>query len=305
VLAWSPIAQELAVGGRSGLVQLWHIGNTPQLTRSLSGLHAGPGQAEAIQGIAFSPNGRLIAADDASETVQPGGQLPALGRGVSRASSLAIWQTDSGKLSSGLYPLGLGRGSAPFDPLAFSPNSRLVAVGAPDGSDLVIDTATTQRRPRLCTIGGEYTSSLAFSPRGTLAAGSVGGIVQMWDPISGHCLADPVPVATGPVASIAFDPSGQRLATTASQDGTTKLFATSTLEQQGKALTTDHGAPASAIFGPHGISLLVVNDRGDGFILPTSLAAWEQRACTIAGRNLTRQEWDLFVPGQRYTRICP
>jgi DNA-binding beta-propeller fold protein YncE len=133
----------------------------------------------------------------------------------------------------------------------------------------------------------------------------VSGNVQMWDPISSRALADPVPVTAGPVAGIAFDPTGQRFATTASQDGTVKLFATSTLEQEGTTLITDQGAASSAIFGPHGNSLVVVNDLGDGFTLPTSPAAWEQQACTIAGRNLTRQEWDLFVPGQSYARTCP
>ncbi|MGN6167315.1 MAG: nSTAND1 domain-containing NTPase [Solirubrobacteraceae bacterium] len=302
-LAWAPTASELAVGGRSGVVQLWHSRGTPRLAESLSGLQAAPGQAEAIQGVAFSPDGRLIAADDASETVPPRGALPPSAPATNRVSFLAIWRTGSGKLSSGLYPLDLGSGPAPYGPLAFSPNSRLVAVGAPDGSHAVIDAVTAQRLPRLYPIGSEYTSSLAFSPHGTLATGTVTGIVQMWDPISGRRLADPFPVTASPVASIAFDPSGQRLAT-ASQDGTVKLFSASTLEQEGKTLTSEDGSAPSAIFGPHGNNLLVINNLGDGLILPTSPAAWAQRACAIAGRNLSRQEWNLFVPGQGYTRNC-
>lgn len=304
-LAWSPTAPELAVGGHSGLVQLWRVDGAARVARSLSGLQAVSGQAEAIQGIAFSPDGRLIAASDASETVQPASDLASHGPATRRVSSVAIWRTDTGKLSSGLYPLKLGTGPAPFDPLAFSPNSRLVAVAAPDGSDVVIDTATAQKRPRLRPIGGEYTSSLAFSPRGTLATGTVSGIVQMWDPLSGRHLADPLPVTAGPVAGIAFDPAGQRFATTGDQHGTVKLFATSTLDQEGRTLTTDHAGASSAVFGPHGNSLLVVNDLGDGVTLSTSPTAWEQQACAIVRRNLTRQEWDLFVPGQSYSRICP
>lgn len=304
-LAWSPTGRELAVGGHSGLVQLWRTDGTPRLERSLTGLYAASGKAEAVQAIAFSPDGRLIAASDASETTQAAGELPPPVPATRRSSSVAIWLTDTGKLSSGLYPLNLGTGLAPFDPLAFSPNSRLVAVGAPDGTDLVIYTATAQKPPRIHPSRGEYTSSLAFSPTGTLATGTEGGNVQMWDPISSRDLADPVPVTAGPVAAIAFDPTGQRVATTSSQNGTVKLFATSTLEQEGATLTTDPGAAASAIFGPHGNSLVVVNDLGDGFTLRTSPAAWEQQACAIAGRNLTRQEWARFVPGQSYTTTCP
>ena len=43
-LAWSPTRPLLAVAGYSGLVQLWRVDGTPRLARSLTGLHAVPGQ---------------------------------------------------------------------------------------------------------------------------------------------------------------------------------------------------------------------------------------------------------------------
>jgi WD40 repeat protein len=286
-------------------VQLWRVEGTPRLVRSLSGLQPPLGQLEAIQAIAFSPDGHLVAASDTRQTQQPvGGSFTSEPAGR-RVASLAIWRTDAGKLSSALYPLRLGTGPAPFDPLAFSPNSRLVAVSAPDGSDRIIDAATAQTWPTLHPIDGQYTTSLAFSPEGTLATGSVSGIVQLWDPIHGAQAAGPLPVTAGPVSSIAFDPTGQRFATTASQDGTVKLFATSTLQQEGTTLDTGQGAASTAAFGLLGDSLLIVSDDGSAITLPVSLAAWQQRACTIAGRNLTRPEWNRLVPGQGYTRICP
>jgi WD40 repeat protein len=131
------------------------------------------------------------------------------------------------------------------------------------------------------------------------------GIVQLWDPISGTQAAGPLPVTAGQVSSIAFDPTGQRFATTATQDGTVKLFTTSTLQQEGTTLNTDQGATSTAAFGLHGNSLLVVNDHGNAYTLPVSPTAWEQRACAIAGRNLTRQDWNRLVPGQSYSTICP
>jgi hypothetical protein len=36
-----------------------------------------------------------------------------------------------------------------------------------------------------------------------------------------------------------------------------------------------------------------------------SLGAWEQRACSVAGRNLTRAEWAQFVAGPAYKSVCP
>jgi WD40 repeat protein len=114
-----------------------------------------------------------------------------------------------------------------------------------------------------------------------------------------------VPVAAGPVTSIAFDATGERFATTGGQDGTVKLWFTSTLQQEGTALSIDKGAAASAAFEPGGARLLVINDHGNGFSWPTSLAAWQQRACTVAGRNLTHQEWSRFVTGHAYKKVCP
>ena len=35
-------------------------------------------------------------------------------------------------------------------------------------------------------------------------------------------------------------------------------------------------------------------------------AVWRERACTIAGRNLTPEEWRLYMPsGTDYRATCP
>jgi hypothetical protein len=49
----------------------------------------------------------------------------------------------------------------------------------------------------------------------------------------------------------------------------------------------------------------VIDDHGNGFTWPTSLAAWEQHACAVAARNLSRQEWARFVAEPRYATVCP
>jgi WD40 repeat protein len=279
------------------------VDGTPRLVRSLGGLQSVLGQPEAIQAIAFSPDGRFIAASDASKTLQRAGVFLLTPDPINRRlSSLAIWRAGSGEFVAGL---DLGTGIDSYNPLAFSPDGRVLAVGAPDGSAMIIDAATWQLRRTLQPVGGQPTGSLSFSPDGTLATGTLSGILQLWNPISGAQLAHPLPVAGGPISSIAFDPRGLRFATAGSQDGLVKLFATATLQQEGTTLNTEPGAEPTATFGPHGDTLLVVNNRGSAFTWPLSLAAWEQRACTIAGRNLTRQEWNRLVPGQAYTTVCP
>ena len=61
----------------------------------------------------------------------------------------------------------------------------------------------------------------------------------------------------------------------------------------------------TAAFGPRGAALFVIDARGNGFTWPMSLPRWEQRACVIAGRNLTAKEWRRYLPGQPYARVCP
>jgi DNA-binding SARP family transcriptional activator/WD40 repeat protein len=301
--AWSPTRPVLAVAGYSGLVQLWRVDGPPRLARSLTGLHAVPGAPEAIQALAFSPDGQLLAASDSSRTDTRGIVGTDLTQYGIHFAALAIWRASNGTLVVPQIDLGTGQGLA--GALAFSRDGKLLAASRPDSSVLILDPATGQVRQRVHPLGGDETVSLAFAPNGTLATGTGGGIIQLWNPVSGDQVAGPVAVAAGPVTSIAFDPTGRRFATTGGQDGTIKLWSSSTLQQEGTALNTEQGAATTAAFQPGGKALLVIDDHGNGFTWPTSLAAWERRACTIAGRNLTRAEWTRYLPGHPYTRICP
>ena len=35
------------------------------------------------------------------------------------------------------------------------------------------------------------------------------------------------------------------------------------------------------------------------------VGSWEQRACGIAGRNLTQREWAQFFGAEQYRKTCP
>jgi WD40 repeat protein len=276
------------------------VDGTPRPVRSLTGLSGAP---EAIQALAFSPDGQLLAASDSStpnEAASETGTLPQQGK---YAASLAIWRASNGRQHVPQTLLGAGPG--PYGALAFSRDGKLLAASRPDGSVWILDPATDQIRQTIVPLGADETVSLAFAPNGTLATGTRGGIVQLWNPASGDQVAGPVAVAAGPVTSIAFDPTGPRFATTGGQDGTVKLWSTSTLQQEGTAFNTEHGAAASVAFEPGGKRLLAANGHGNGFTWPTSLPTWEQRACTVAGRNLTRAEWARYLPGHPYTQVCP
>jgi DNA-binding SARP family transcriptional activator/WD40 repeat protein len=296
-LAWSPNGSEVAVAGHSGVAELWNVNGSPRLVRSLVGLRSPIAVPEAIQAIAFSPDGKLVAASDVTETGS-GHESAAL-----PLATLAIWRTASGGLVAPPRELDVGNGPGGSDVLAFSRDGKLLAVSLLHGGALVIDAATGQTRRRLSDPGDDIIS-LAFAPDGTLATGTLAGTVDLWNPKSGARLAPSLLAASAPIASIAFASDGERFATSGYQDGTVKLWSTPTLQQEGPDLNTDPGATSAVVFAPADRGLIATDDLGDTFTWPMSLTAWEQRACAVAGRDLSRQEWSRFVSELPYATVC-
>jgi WD40 repeat protein len=151
--------------------------------------------------------------------------------------------------------------------------------------------------------GGAFSLTVAFEADGTLASGDTRGMVAFWNPRTGRSVGHPALVAAAPVGSVAYAPSGSTFATTGGSDGL-RLWTTSTEQQLGSAFPGPRGSWGNAQYTPDGSHLIVVYQDGKGFVWPTSLRAWEQHACAVAGRNLTREEWQRYVPRHSYARVC-
>ena len=297
-LAWSSSGAMLAVGAHAGVVQLWDVNGPPRLERSLVGLAPVPGQTEAVQSLAFSPDGQILAASDKSEGSTVGHTL------ISPTAMMATWVVSTGSMVSSPAELSAGAGLNASDVLAFSPDGKLLAASLLTGGVRVFDPSSG-RVVRTLADPGNDTVSLAFAPRATLlAAGTQEGTVELWDPVTGKRLAQPLLADSSAIADVTFDASGRRFAIAGSQDGTVKVWFTASLEQEGPRLAADANGTAAAAFEPNGDGLLAVDNIGGAFTWPMSLTTWEQRACSLAGRNLTRAEWAQFVAGPRYASVC-
>jgi WD40 repeat protein/DNA-binding SARP family transcriptional activator len=296
-LSWSPTGGFIAVGAHGGIVQLWSVGGAPRYVRSFTDLTPLPHVSEAIQAVAFSSDGTLLAASDKSQTTPVGHTSTAL------VATLAVWRIASGGTVTPPTDLGGSNSQNGSDVIAFSPDGKRLAASLLTGGVRIYDPLGGQLLRSLSDPGDDGVS-IAFDPKGILAEGTLGGTVELWNPATGRRVAAPLLADSVAITSVAFDPSGRRFATAGSGDGTIKMWFAAGLEQEGARLTSDPGATSAAAFAPGGNALLVVDDHGGAFAWPASLVAWQQDACTLAGRNLTPAEWAQFVSGPRYTAVC-
>jgi WD40 repeat protein len=289
-LAWSR-AGSLAVSGNEGRVQLWDVSGRPHLARALHGMGSIDKLPEAVTALAFSPDGSLVAAGDVNHT--PGAVQW-------RYGTVAVWNVATGRL---LWRVRNKDGWV--NDVAFSTDGTMLAAAQETNRVTLYDPHTGQALRAVHPEGLTGYVSVAFSPGGLLATGVWSGIVQLWDPSSGREVGKPTPVAPAPVSSISFNPSGSTFATTGGSDGLAKLWTTETLQPVGSALAGARGTWSHAAYTPDGHRLVVVYDDGTGSVWPTSVGAWERRACAVAGRNLTQAEWRQYVGGSAYRATCP
>jgi WD40 repeat protein len=145
---------------------------------------------------------------------------------------------------------------------------------------------------------------LAASPDWrTLVSGGFARDVRFWDVGTGTPLGAPLAASEGFALSAAFDPAG-RILLTAGTDGRTRLFDVATRLPLGSSLPGDDNRWTTALFGPGGQSLLALSNTGRGWLWDVSVENLRERACRVANRPLSEEEWRRYLPGRRYDPAC-
>jgi DNA-binding SARP family transcriptional activator/WD40 repeat protein len=102
---------------------------------------------------------------------------------------------------------------------------------------------------------------------------------------------------------VAFAPDGGQFA--ALQLDGIGLWDGHTGEYQGSLPIPALATGASIRYLPDSSGLLLAARDGRTWTADTRTDTWVERACTIAGRNLTQAEWTLYFPSRRYEVTCP
>jgi WD40 repeat protein len=102
--------------------------------------------------------------------------------------------------------------------------------------------------------------------------------------------------------SMSVSPDGSVLAT-AGSEGTATLWEVGSRKRIGPPLTGPP-SPGVAALDPTGHTLATAFEDGTVLLGDVDPASWLKRACAVAGRPLTQQEWQDFLPGRPYRPSC-
>jgi WD40 repeat protein len=126
--------------------------------------------------------------------------------------------------------------------------------------------------------------------------------VIVWDAHTWTVAGAPLASGGGALSRVAFSPDGQTLATT-DHNGKVNLWDVPSRRQVGRSLSGHTADAIGVAFVDGGHTLVTSSLDGSLIFWDLRAASWEARACALAGRNLTRTEWDQFVGGD-YRRTC-
>jgi hypothetical protein len=120
---------------------------------------------------------------------------------------------------------------------------------------------------------------------------------------TGRPVGKPFTGAAGFVVTVSFNPITDILASTGS-DGSGTMADPVTGASFGSTLRGGTHGFSTGAWDPSGRRFVILANNGHADAWDMFPRDWERRACETAGRTLTREEWNQFLPDQPYDPAC-
>jgi WD40 repeat protein len=186
-----------------------------------------------------------------------------------------------------------------------SPDAELLAVASAAAEIVLLDAASLEVRVRVPLADGDRATDLDFSRDGRLlAVGVEAGGLYVFDTRTWDLAAAPSVVHGSALVQVEWLPDGSTVAT-AGVDGTASLFDIERGLVRGRPLGGSGAAGDGIVFlAPDPRDELVVLGERGGRRYPLEPSDWLEEACAVVGRDLTRVEWQRYLPERNYQPTC-
>jgi WD40 repeat protein/class 3 adenylate cyclase len=293
--AFTPDGQGVVVGGPNGQVTTFDARSGEPTGPTFSGPKKTIDDpvrdriSDGVEAVAVSPDGKTVAAGTDEGRVYLWDEVT----GKQIRPPITVPDVELGYTSTARNWV--------FD-LAFSPDGSQLAASHGSAASVWATSDWTLRYSVDVDDGAGAAYAVCFSPDGRMLA-TAGGItdLRLWDAASGAQIAS-IPVDTTYTISLSWSPDSSTIAT-GGWDGSIKLVDVASRSVVG-ALPGPTLMFNTVAFTPDGSAVLVVYEDGRGIRWTFDPAAWAQRACEVAGRTLTQDEWNRFLPGLPYDPAC-
>jgi WD40 repeat protein len=148
-------------------------------------------------------------------------------------------------------------------------------------------------------------TDLSFAPNGDFLASSSGdSTIQLWrtedwerlPPLRGHA---------GEVRDIDFDAESKQLVSDG-DDGVIRLWTlTKNAAPTVLRIRKEHGEIVAVEFTHSGEKVSFIDVRGQADSVDIVAETFADRVCDMVWRNLSKQEWERFIPDTDYECTCP
>jgi RNA polymerase sigma factor (sigma-70 family) len=206
------------------------------------------GATHRLHAIAFSPDGKLLAAGSAVITPQ----------GDTTGGEVYVWDLQTGNL---LW--GKEEHANQVNGVAFAPDGKTLASASTDKAIKLWDAQTGGVKQTLMGHGDAGVFSVAFAPDGkTLASGGLDGTVRLWDVAAASVKYTLTEYAPGSIIAVAFSPDGRTVAGAGTlrpgddRSGAAKLWDVQTGELK-QTMPDPLGYVRALAFAPHGQTVAI------------------------------------------------